>query len=250
MKFLEYGNCGNEKIILIHGANIPWQMWLPQIEHFSKKYFIIVPALDGHIADDNSIFQSVQNSAQEIEKYYIEHYGKKIFAVCGMSMGGTIGAILWQNGNLQIRKLILESAPLVPMNSLIMSINTKQNIKATHKAKERDGKYMDTFKKMFPENLLTYFFEMIDSMDDKTVRNCSSSFGRYCLPTDLDTTGMDIAFFYGTVFMELMAKKSAKYLRKYYPQAKIKCFHGYNHCELSVNRPKQYIKEVEKILPE
>lgn len=34
MHFFEYGSSKNDKIILIHGFNIPYQMWNPQVEHF------------------------------------------------------------------------------------------------------------------------------------------------------------------------------------------------------------------------
>lgn len=60
--------------------------------------------------------------------------------------------------------------------------------------------------------------------------------------------GVDIAAFHGTDFMEIMAKKSAKYLQKYYPNAYIKCFNGYHHGELSVNRPDEFIMETEKTI--
>ena len=48
MKFLEFGNSENKKIMLIHGFQVPWQVWKPQIDFFSQKYYVIVPILDGH----------------------------------------------------------------------------------------------------------------------------------------------------------------------------------------------------------
>lgn len=52
--------------------------------------------------------------------------------------------------------------------------------------------------------------------------------------------------FHGTVLMEIMSKKSAKYLHTHYPNAYVKRFNGYNHGELSVNRPQEFLVEIEK----
>lgn len=245
MRFFEYGNRENQKILLIHGLNIPWQMWMPQIEHFSKQYFVIVPALDGHISEDKSIFIDIQKAASDIEKYYIEQYGNEVFTVCGMSMGGTIGAAIWSNGNIQIKKLILESAPLVPMNPLFTSIFIKQNLSLIHKVQQRDQRTIKACEQMYAKSLLPHILDMIDSMDDKTIVNGVSSFGRYRLPANIKNDRTDIVFYHGTVFMEIIAKKSARYLKKHYPQVEVTSFQGYHHCELSVNHPERYIKEAE-----
>ena len=43
MKFLEFGNSENKKIMLIHGFQVPWQVWQPQIDYFSQKYYVDCP---------------------------------------------------------------------------------------------------------------------------------------------------------------------------------------------------------------
>ncbi len=247
MRLLKYGDSTNSKIILIHGAVIPWEMWKPQIDYFSKKYHVIVPALDGHDSDGND-FISVQKAAQDIESYYLETYGNEVFAVLGMSMGGTIAGVFWQNGVLHIRNLVLESAPLVKMNPLMIYINTRQNLSMVHKVQRREQKTIKTCKEIYSKDLLPYYIKMVDSISEQTIKNCVSSFGKFNLPSKLMTNDMNIIFFLGTTFMEIMAKKSAKYIQRNYPQIKIKQFQGYNHCELSVNHPEQYIQEIEQFL--
>ena len=73
MRFLKYGDSTNSKIILIHGAVIPWEMWKPQIDYFSKKYYVIVPALDSHDSDGNDFFSRYNvygDNGKEICKVY------------------------------------------------------------------------------------------------------------------------------------------------------------------------------------
>lgn len=251
MKFLEFGNSENKKIMLIHGIQTPWQVWRPQIEYFSKRYHIIVPILDGHNPEEKSTFSSVHKEAENIENYYIEHYGDKIFGICGMSMGGTIASILWVNDRLHIEKLFLEGAPLVQQNKMITSIIINQYLNLTHKTQQRDLKTLNTCEKTFiPKKYMRYFLEMIDAISDDTIKNCAISVGQFQLPKNLKMDNVDILYYHGTTLNEMVSKKSAKYLKRHYPQAIVICQSGYSHCELSLHHPEQHIEIVEKFLAE
>ena len=47
---------------------------------------------------------------------------------------------------------------------------------------------------------------------------------------------------------ELLAKKTAEYIRKNYPSSKIKCFQGKGHCEDSLLNPSVMIAELDVAL--
>lgn len=59
MRFIEHGNNKNRILIFINGTLMPWQMWKPEIQYFSKDYFVIIPVLDGHDIETKSIFTTV-----------------------------------------------------------------------------------------------------------------------------------------------------------------------------------------------
>ena len=48
MRFIEFGDKINPKILLIHGYGVSWKMWKSQIDILQKDYQIILPVLDGH----------------------------------------------------------------------------------------------------------------------------------------------------------------------------------------------------------
>jgi hypothetical protein len=123
-----------------------------------------------------------------------------------------------------------------------MLINSNRN------ARCRDEKTLKSLEPVYGKRLMPYYLEMVDSMKEQSLINAMQSVGKYQLPPKLNLAGMDIAAFYGTDFMEIMAKKSVKYLQKNYPNAYIKGFKGYHHGELSVNRPKEFIEEAEKFI--
>ena len=74
------------------------------IEYYKNKFHIIVPIMSGHNPDVKDDFISFAADAIEIEDYILSRYGKEIYAVYRMSMGGVLTATLWQNNRLRYVK--------------------------------------------------------------------------------------------------------------------------------------------------
>ena len=47
MEILEYGNPKQDKIILIHGFESPYQIWDDYVKYYKNDYCVIVPILTG-----------------------------------------------------------------------------------------------------------------------------------------------------------------------------------------------------------
>ena len=94
MIFHTFGDQNNKVILLIHGMLTPWQIWEDATSHFSKDYYVVVPELDGHTEDATSQFLSVESEAEQIREYVLRKFNGKIHALCGLSMGGRIAAVL------------------------------------------------------------------------------------------------------------------------------------------------------------
>ena len=86
MRILEYGNTNNPTIMLVHGFESPYQIWIDYIvhgfespyqiwidyiEHYKENYHILVPILPGHDVQEKSEFNSFDDTAKEIENYCI-----------------------------------------------------------------------------------------------------------------------------------------------------------------------------------
>ena len=107
MKILEFGNPRNEKMILIHGFESPYQVWEDYIKYFEKDYFIIVPILTGHNPEIKEDFVSFESEVKELEQYYINKFGNDVYVIYGMSMGGIVASMIWKNKNINIRKFTI-----------------------------------------------------------------------------------------------------------------------------------------------
>lgn len=251
MKILEFGDSGKRKIVLIHGFQCPWQVWSEYIEHYKYGFHIIVPIMSGHNPDVKEDFISFESDAKEIEDYILSHYGKDIYAVYGMSMGGVLTATLWQNNRLSFDKVIFDGSPLLSLNGFMKSYMKKFYVDITHKSQKRDKKTVKNATKMIiPEGKLDYLLAVLDNMSDITVENSIESIAKFKLNNNINTPDTFVYYFHGTAPNEMLAKKSAKYVKKYYPTTVVKCFKGKFHCENALFHPEIMIEELDKVFGE
>lgn len=249
MRFHTFGNVNNKKIILVHGVLTPWQIWNDAIEHYSKDYFVIVPALDGHIEEETSEFISVEDEAEKIVTYVLKNYGKDIFAVCGLSMGGAITYKIFEDGRLNIKNLIMDGAPLSPLGKLPIWFMTKNYISIVHKSKMRDANVIESFKKNFlPEKYLDSYLKFADTMSDKTIINMLNSVFRISITNNYNADNTSILFLHGTKGNEAVSAKAAKKMKELYPQTEIKCYKGFAHAELAIYHADEWIKAVDEFI--
>lgn len=249
MEILEYGNPKQNKIILIHGFESPYQIWDDYIEHYKKDYCVIVPILTGHNINEDDDFESFEKCVRELEDYYISKYGKNVFAVYGMSMGGVLASILWQNQNIQIDKLIMESSPLLGFGNMMTNILTKQYLTITHKAQARDKKPVrQAVNSMVTEDKLDIFMELLDHISDTTITNYIREIGKHKLPSDINIPETEIYYLYGGKINEILFRKVAKFIEKNYSNAETICLNGKGHCEDALLNPQEHIKVLNKVL--
>lgn len=251
MKFLEYGDPNKKCIILIHGFQSPYQIYEDYISHYSRDFHIIVPILTGHDPEIQEDFQSFEQCAKELETFYMERYGTKVYAVYGMSMGGVLACQLWERRQLQIHRLILDSSPLLSYNRLICNVLTKQYLKMTHKAQNRDEKTLQrAVRSIIRKEQLDYFLTLLDHMSDTTIINCIEAVSRYSLSKDINTPNTYIYYFYGDKVNELLCRKVAKFLKKHYAHSTTICLSNKGHCEDALLYPDVHIKRLDHILYE
>ena len=249
MKFHTFGNKENKVIVLIHGVFTPWQIWKTQITALKEKYYVVVPALDAHIEEHSSEFISIGEEAEQIEKYIIKEFNGHVFAVCGLSMGGAIANRLFERDSVRIEVLVLDGAPLVKSSVISEKVMISSYKSILHKSKNRDEKTIENFKRVFlPEEYLESYLRFADTMSDSSVENmihsvCSSE-PSYCE----NKNNTRILFLHGTKGNEVYSRRSAKLMKKHYPELTIKCFKGYKHTELAVYKPDEWLETAEAFL--
>ena len=249
MRFHEFGDCNKQKMILIHGILTPWQLWKPMIDYFSKDYYVIVPALDGHVEEEESEFESIEDEARQMEEYYISKYGREVFAVCGISIGGAIAHVLWKNQRIRIHNLVLDGAPLVTSNAMVTKVMTRKYLDLVHKSKERDAVTLEECRNTFlPEEYMESYLKFIDRMEDSTIINIIRSVSQSRLDRNIHAETTNVLYSYGTEDQDIASKRSAFQLVTYYPYTLLVCFKGCGQCYKAIYKPTEWIDMVDRFV--
>lgn len=249
MEILEFGNKNNKKIIFIHGFQSVWQRWERYIEYYKNDYHIIVPIVPGHNQNKKEKFISFEETAKELEDYIISRYGNNIYAIYGVSMGGVLAATLWQNKKLKIEKLIFDGSPLCSFGTLMKNYLSNFYLKVTHKSQARDEKTIENAQKiLIPKGKESEFLKMMDNLSDESIVNFISEMGKFKLARDMDVTNTQIYYYHGTKLDEMLSKKTAKYIKKWYPKAVVVCLKGTAHCEGFSGKFERCVEILDEIL--
>ena len=248
MKILEFGDKSKRKLILVHGFQSPWQVFEKYIERYQNDFHVIVPIISGHNPDEKEDFVSFSKDAKELEDYIISNYGEKVYGIFSMSMGGVLTATLWQNRRLKFEKVIFDGSPLLSLNNFMKNFTCNFYLKVTHKTQLRDKKTLEQANAICPKEHIESFVKLLDNMSDATIENCLNGIADFKLKTDIDSPDTKVYYFHGTAMNEMLAKKSAKYVKKHYETTVVKCFKGKAHCENSLFNPEYMITELDEVL--
>jgi esterase/lipase len=248
VKALEFGDKFKRKILLIHGFQMPYQIWNEYIDHYQNHFHVVVPIMPGHYPNHEEDFISFSETAKAFENHYISKYGRDVFAVYAMSMGGVLAATLWQNRRLKIEKIIFDGSPLVPVNRMMEKMMLRFYLNVTHQSQQRHEKTLKQARSIHPEESFDDFLKVLDAMTDTTIHNCIKGVANFQLSDHIDAQNTQIYYFHGTKINEFIAKKSAKYLSKCYKNCVVKRFKGKSHCENTMFFPQLMLEELDHAL--
>ena len=244
MKFHTFGNEFGNTIVLIHGMLNPWQIWEDVSVAFSKEHYIIIPELDAHTQGERSDFISVEDEAKKIQEYMVQHHREELYMICGLSMGGRIAAVLAGMPGITAKYLVLDGAPLLPLPKPVRWFMTKSYMSIIRNSQTRDPRVIERFKKDFlPERYLDDFLQLVDHIDEQSVKNILHS---VCSPFEYKRydDSCKILFMHGTRGNESISRKAAIRMKEVNPQTQIKCLDGYAHAQLLSFEPSKWIEEV------
>ena len=86
MEILEFGDREKRKIILIHGFQMPYQIWNKYIDYYKNDFHIIVPIMPGHYPNHAENFVSFSETAKELKAITFPST-EECFMVYAMSWG-------------------------------------------------------------------------------------------------------------------------------------------------------------------
>ena len=241
MRYVEYGNQNPEMVILLHGGGLSWWNYRDVAQLLSDRFRVILPILDGHAGSD-APFTSIEDNAARIIAYIDQHFGGKVLAVGGLSLGGQIAVeMLTQRPDI-CRFALLEST-LVKPSKLTYAL-----IKPTFGMSYGLIKQM-WFAKMqaaylgIPQKLFDDYYRDTCKISKEDMISFLQSNSAYSIKPDLRDAQAKVHIVFGSKEQSSI-RTSGKLLNRMIPDSTMEVLPRYNHGDLSLNHPQAYAQKL------
>lgn len=166
MKFYESGDQSKPVIFLFPGTCCLYSSFDHVLEGLHAYFYTVAVSYDGFDPNENTQFHSMEEECEKIEQEIIDHYGGRIKAAYGCSLGGSFVSLLIQRNKIHMDHGIIGSSDMDEagkvMATIQASIVTPIMFKMVHtetlpKFMEKKIAQMDDSKKKLVNGFLDMF---------------------------------------------------------------------------------------------
>ena len=237
MRYIEYGNQNPETVILLHGGGLSWWNYRDVAQLLSDRFRVILSILDGHAGSD-ALFTSIEENAARIIAHIDEHFGGKVLAIGGLSLGGQIAVeMLTQRPDI-CRFALLESTLVKPSkltHALIKpSFGMSYGLIRQKWFAKMQAAYLGIPKKLFGD----YFRDTCKISKEDMIAFLQSN-SAYSIKPALRNTQAKVHIVFGSKEQSSI-RTSGRLLNRMIPGSTLEILPGYTHGDLSLNHPQAY----------
>ena len=237
MRYVEYGNQNPETVILLHGGGLSWWNYREVAQLLADKYHVVLPILDGH-ADSDAPFTSIEDAAAKIISHIDEHFGGKVLAVGGLSLGGQIAVeMLTQRPDI-CRFALLESA-LVKPSKLTHALIKPTFGMSYGLIKQKWFAKLQAAYLGIPQKLFDDYYRDTCKISKEDMIAFLQSNSAYSIKPALRDAQAKVHIVFGSKEQSSI-RTSGKLLNRMIPDSTLESLPGYNHGDLSMNHPQAY----------
>ena len=237
MRYVEYGNQNPETVILLHGGGLSWWNYRDVAQLLSDRFHVVLPILDGH-ADCNAPFTSIEDNAARIIAHIDEHFGGKVLAIGGLSLGGQIAVeILTQRSDI-CRFALIESALVKPSKLTHALIKPTFGMSYGLIKHKRFAKMQAAYLGI-PQKLFDDYYRDTCKISKEDMIAFLESNSAYSIKPALRDAQAKVHIVFGSKEQSSI-RTSGKLLNRMIPDSTLESLPGYNHGDLSLNHPEQY----------
>ena len=245
MQYVEYGAHNSQTIILLHGGGLSWWNYREVTQLLADKYHVVLPILDGH-ADSDAPFNSIEDTAAKIISHIDEHFGGKVLAVGGLSLGGQIAAeMLTQRPDI-CRFALLEST-LVKPSKLIHALIKPTFGMSYSLIKQKWFAKLQAAYLGIPQKLFDDYYRDTCKISKEDMIAFLESNSAYSIKPALRDTQTKVHIVFGSKEQSSI-RTSGKLLNRMIPDSTLEVLPGYHHGDLSLNHPEQYAQRLLKLI--
>lgn len=125
MKIYKSGDPKNPTIFLFPGTCCQYTCFDHVVPLLSEKFYVNAVSYDGFDPSEDTLFPSMIEETEKIEKYIQEHFNGHIFAAYGSSLGGSFVALLISRKNIHVDHGFIGSSDMDQVGSFSAKIQAK-----------------------------------------------------------------------------------------------------------------------------
>ena len=237
MQYVEYGAHNSQTIILLHGGGLSWWNYREVALLLADKYHVVLPILDGH-ADSDAPFNSIEDTAAKIISHIDEHFGGKVLAVGGLSLGGQIAVEMLTQRSDICRFALLESV-LVKPSKLTHALIKPTFGMSYGLIKQKWFAKMQAAYLGIPQTLFDDYYRDTCKISKEDMIAFLKANCAYSIKPALRDTQAKVHIVFGSKEQSSI-RTSGKLLNRMIPDSTLEVLPGYRHGDLSLNHPEQY----------
>ena len=237
MRYVEYGNQNPETVILLHGGGLTWWNYRDVAQLLSDRFHVVLPILDGH-ADCDAPFNSIEDTAAKIISHIDEHFGGKVLAVGGLSLGGQI-AVEMLTQRSDICRFALFESTLVKPSKLTHALIKPTFGMSYGLIRQKWFAKMQAAYLGIPQKLFDDYYRATCKITKEDMIAFLESNSAYSIKPALRDTQAKVHIVFGCKEQSSI-RTSGKLLNHTIRGSTLQILPGYNHGDLSLNHPQAY----------
>ncbi|HML47468.1 MAG TPA: alpha/beta hydrolase [Clostridia bacterium] len=256
MKVYEFGDPDKPILLLLPGTCCHWKANFGDVVPLlQKRFYIACVSYDGFDETEQTEFVSMMDETKKIEAYVWSHYGGRIHAAYGCSLGGSFVGLLLSRKKITMKHGIIGSSDLDQAGWLAAKLQTKLALPILYRLIHKGGfankhisrfmekriaemgAYGEAMKRMFGIGTGTLRIVSKASIENQFFWDL-----RTPLPEDISVPGTTVHVFYA---LKMGEKYLARYNRHFH-KPDIVAF-DLRHEELLAVYPEKWVDCVEKV---
>ena len=235
---IAFGQQNTEVVMLLHGGGLSWWNYREAAKRLAERYHVVLPVLDGH-ADSDAPFDTIAENAAGLISYIDTHFGGRVLAIGGLSLGGQIAAEMLSQRPDLCRYALLESVLVKPMRLTSALIGPTFGmsyglIRQKWFARLQAG-YLGIPKALFDD-----YYRDTCKLGKADMIAFLKANSVYRIKPGLLETRAKVKIVAGAKEQKNI-RDSAELLRQAIPGSSMEILPGLRHGDLSLNKPEQYV---------
>lgn len=246
MNIHEFGKEHGQVLLFLHASCTSWEFYLASIRRLAQWYHVVIPAMPGHDPDAAEEYTSVEQIAEDLERWLAERGHTRVHGLYGLSMGGSIAIYLLANRRIHFDKAVID-AGITPYQ---LPWLVTRAIALRDFGMVELGKHSRRLLEMaypvekYVKEGLDAMQQMLRHMTARTIWRVFESCNNYSMPKRIRAPETQMQYWYGSKEKRARAW-DIDYVKKHFPNAGFVEIPGLDHAELALLQPEDFVRRLE-----